>query len=69
MPDPQLLSRIWWIQAPIALPAYLYVSKEEWPERVMLAYLAFVSIAAMGATYAGKKEANDAKKAAQGKED
>lgn len=53
-------SIFWWAQAPIVCGAFLVLSSEPMPERLMLAYLAFVSIAAMAVTYSGKAKAADA---------
>lgn len=62
----RLLSRIWWSQAPIVCGGYLYVSNEGWPEKLIAGYIAFASIAAMGATYAGKEKAALAEHEASG---
>lgn len=59
----RLQSLVWWGQAAPVCGAYLAVSSQPWAERLILAYLSFVSIAAMGATYAGKAKAAEAKAA------
>lgn len=49
------------MQAPIVCFTYLLVSHEPMAERLMFCYLAFVSVAAMGATYSGKEQAAEAR--------
>lgn len=57
---------VWWVQAPVVCIGYVVVSKEPLTERLILAYLAFVSIAAMAVGYGAKGEAAKAKDEAGG---
>lgn len=58
------MSVAWWVQAPVICGLYLVVSTEPLAQRLLLAYLTFVSIAAMAVTYSGKAKAADAQSAA-----
>lgn len=56
------IERFWWANL-VWVAAYWFVSKEPWPERLMLCYLAAVSIIALAATYGAQKKAAEAKAA------
>lgn len=53
----------WWANLPVFLPAYWLLSQEPWPEKVMLCYLAAVSIIALAVTYESKAKGSEAKAA------
>lgn len=59
----QFRAWMWWVQIPLVAIVYWLVSKEPWPEKLMLVYLAVVSIIAIAVTYEAKSEAAKAKAA------
>jgi hypothetical protein len=59
------MSWVWWAQVPIVAGVYWAVSKEAPVERLILIYLAVVSIIANAVSYAGKAQAAKAKAAAE----
>lgn len=58
-----LMSKVWWAQVPIITIGYWLISKEPPIEKVILTYLADVSIIANAVTYAGKAKGAEAKAA------
>jgi flagellar basal body-associated protein FliL len=58
-----LMSWVWWVQLPLVCIVYWFISKEPVAEKLMLIYLAAVSIIAIAVTYASKAQAAEAKKA------
>jgi hypothetical protein len=58
-----IMSWVWWAQLPLVLITYWFVSTEPTPEKLMMMYLAAVSIIAIAVTYASKAKAAEAKKA------
>ncbi len=59
----QILSWVWWAQVPIITITYWLVSTEPMIEKLLLVYLADVSIIANAVSYAGKSQAAEAKQA------
>ncbi len=59
------LSYLWWVQVPIISVVYWLISKEPMIEKVILTYLADVSIIANAVSYASKAKALEAKAAGQ----
>jgi multidrug efflux pump subunit AcrA (membrane-fusion protein) len=59
----RIMSWIWWAQVPIVCLTYWFISKEPSVEKMILVYLAAVSIVANAVTYSGKSEAAEAKAA------
>lgn len=64
-----ILEWFWWANLPIVCGGYAIVSKEPLVERVILIYLAAVSIIALAATYGAQAKAAEAKAAAESTED
>lgn len=62
-----ILELIWWGQAPPVCVGYLIASYAgvTWVEPLILAYLAFASIAAMAVSYGAQKKAAEARMAAE----
>ena len=54
---------VWWANLPAVEGAYWFVSKEPLAEKLMLMYLAAVSIIALAATYGAKAKGAEAKAA------
>lgn len=59
----QIMSWAWWTLVPIVTVGYWLISKEPPIERVMLVFLADVSIIANAVSYASKAKALEAKQA------
>lgn len=59
----RLMSWVWWVQVPIVCLSYWFISKEPSVEKLILVYLAAVSIIANAVTYSGKSQAAEAKAA------
>lgn len=57
----QIMSWIWWAIMPIVCGIYWFVSKEPPIEKMILVFLAAVSIVANAVTYSGKAKASEAK--------
>lgn len=57
------MSWVWWAQVPLITLVYWLVSKEPVIEKLILVYLADVSIVANAVSYASKSKALEAKKA------
>jgi hypothetical protein len=53
----------WWVQLPVVCVGYWFISEEPTAERLILIYLAAVSIIALAATYEAKAQAAEAKAA------
>lgn len=53
----------WWANLPVVMLGYWFTSKEAPVEKVILIYLAAVSIIALAATYESKAKGAEAKKA------
>lgn len=53
----RIMSFVWWIQVPIVCIVYWFISKEPPIEKMILIYLAGVSIIANAVSYATKSEA------------
>lgn len=60
----RIWSVIWWVQAPIVCGGFLLLSSQPMADRLIEAYIAFASIAAMGVTYSAKSRAALAEDAA-----
>lgn len=56
-----IMSWVWWAQVPIVCGGYWMVSKEDSIEKLILVYLAAVSIIANAVSYASKAQAAEAK--------
>jgi len=59
----QIMSWVWWAQIPVVTVLYWLLSKEPIAEKIILIYLANVSIIALAVTYTAKREAAESKKA------
>jgi hypothetical protein len=57
------LSWFWWIQVPIVCVGYWIISKEPPIEKMILVYLAAVSIIANAVSYSAKAKSAEAKEA------
>lgn len=58
-----ILSWVWWVQAPVIAITYFFISDAPLSEKLMLIYLAVVSIIANAVSYASKAQAAKATKA------
>lgn len=58
-----VMSWIWWAQVPIVCIGYWVISQEATIEKMILVYLAAVSIIANAVSYSGKAQAAEAKAA------
>lgn len=61
------LALAWWIQIPIVSVVYFVVSKEPFSEKLILIYLAIVSIIANAVGYESRSEAAKAKENQEGR--
>lgn len=59
----RIMSLVWWVQVPVICVTYFFVSSAPLSERLMLIYLAAVSIVANAVSYATKSKAAEAKAA------
>lgn len=59
----RLASLFWWVQVPIVCGGYWVLSSAPTSEKLILVYLAAVSIIALAATYSAKAKASEAKAA------
>ena len=59
----RLMSWVWWAQVPIVTIIYWLISHEAMSEKLILVYLADVSIIANAVSYASKQKAAEAKAA------
>jgi hypothetical protein len=57
------MSMVWWAQVPLVTIVYWLISHEPLSEKLILVYLADVSIIANAVSYSGKAKAAEAKKA------
>lgn len=57
----QIMSVFWWVQVPIVTIVYWLVSNEPMIEKLILTYLADVSIIANAVSYATKSKSAEAK--------